>query len=569
MRIPARKIARVGVALVSVLLCVTVARAADLKPDQPPLPELRKVGQVTQLYVQGKPFLALGGELGNSTPSDLTVLEDALAKCQWMNLNTIMLPVYWDRIEPEEGIFDFTLVQGAIDLARTHHLHLVYLWFGTWKNSMSCYAPGWVKRDTARFERVKTRSGDVQEIITPESAQANDADAKAFAALMHFTREYDSEKQTVIMTQVENEIGMIPAPRDYSQASEQAYQGEVPAALISLLQQGKLGPEVGALWEKAGQKTRGTWSEIFGATPAGEEVFSAWRFSTYVEKVAAAGKREYPLPMYANAALIRPGYQPGQYPSAGPLPHLLEVWRVGAPSLAMICPDIYFPNFMEWCARYVRGGNPLFIPEMAASARATANAVYAAAQFGAIGFGPFSIENADAAKERQIANCYSVLQGASQTILKAQQTAAIIGFSPQVGFDWKTDDAPQRGQLGDVIFDATFDRPSTGGDGQTTVLPTLGSGRWDAPPGTPDGSAMIIQLSPDEFAIIGMGVTITFSPSDKKGKLGIDQVREGRFNPDGSWLGGRWLNGDETHQGRHVHLYDGQWTVQRVKLYRY
>ncbi|MCI0748746.1 MAG: beta-galactosidase, partial [Verrucomicrobia subdivision 3 bacterium] len=135
-----------------------------------------------------------------------------------------MLPVYWDLTEPEEGKFDFTLVQGAIDRARARDLRLVFLWFGTWKNSMSCYAPSWVKRDTARFERVKLRSGETVEIISPASAAANEADARAFAALMRWTREYDSEKRTVIMVQVENEIGMIPEPRDHSEKSEQAYR---------------------------------------------------------------------------------------------------------------------------------------------------------------------------------------------------------------------------------------------------------------------------------------------------------------------------------------------------------
>ncbi len=485
-----------GMLMLGIALLLFGCRAPtnqEMKMKATAIPQLRKVGQVAQLFVDDKPFLALGGELRNSTASDLDVLEGALAKCQRMNLNTIMLPVYWDLIEPAEGKFDFTLVRGAIDRARAHHLHLVFLWFGTWKNSMSCYAPSWVKRDTARFERVKTSEGETLEIISPQGAAANDADAKAFAALLRWTRDYDSEKQTVVMVQVENEVGIIPEAMDHSAKSEEAYRNAVPQTLMSLAAREELGPEVNTLWEKAGRKTSGTWSEVFGSGPQGEEIFSAWQIASFVEHVAAAGKKEYPLPMYANAALIRPGYEPGKYPSAGPLPHLLEVWRAAAPSLSMICPDIYFPNFMEWCQRYVRDGNPpavsqsnpLFIPEMAATARACGNAVYGIAKFSAIGVGPFSIENVDEEKERRITNCYQMLSGMSDLILKSQQEGTAIGLSPQIGFDWTVDEKPQRGELGGVVFEAAFDRPPGAGDAQATTLPTLGSGRWEAPPSVP------------------------------------------------------------------------------------
>jgi beta-galactosidase GanA len=555
-------------ALAILLTSSSTGYAQERKARADSTPELRKVGELTQLYVGGKPFLALGGELGNSTASDLAVLDRALEKCQQMHLNTIMLPVYWDLIEPTEGKFDFTLVQGAIDRARARNLHLVFLWFGTWKNSMSCYAPSWVKRDTARFERVRLSSGEMQEIISPACSAANEADAQAFSQLMRWTQNYDADEHTVVMVQVENEIGMIPEPRDHSDKSERAYRGDVPEQLLSLAVNGELGPEVGALWERAGRNTQGTWSEVFGSEPEGEEVFTAWQFSNYVEKVAAAGKREYPLPMFANAALIRPGYRPNQYPSGGPLPHLMEIWRAGAPSLDMICPDIYFPNFIEWCNKYVRNDNPLFIPEMAPSTRASGNAVYAIARFGTIGVGPFSIENVTGEKARLITNCYGVLSGMSDLILEARQNGKVIGLSPQVGFDWATDPQPQHAELGGYVFETQFDRPPGEGNVDLTTLPTFGPGRWEAPLGVPLGSAMILQLAPDEFAVVGMGVTVTFAPADGKGKVGIDQVQEGRF-VDGAWVGGRWLNGDETHQGRHVHLYDGNWTVQRVKLYRY
>jgi len=154
-------------------------------------------------------------------------------------------------------------------------------------------------------------------------------------------------------------------------------------------------------------------------------------------------------------------------------------------------------------------------------------------------------------------------------ILQCQQNKKVIGLSPQVGFDWAISDQPQRGELAGIVFEAKFDQPGGMGQSQTTVLPTLGAGRWDAPPGTPEGAVMILQLADEEFAIAGRGATVTFASADGKSIIGIDHVQEGRYEKNGTWVGSRWLNGDETHQGRHLRLSDGSWSVQRVKLYRY
>ena len=181
-------------------LLLFLQTACTQTPDN--IPHLQHTTPAPQLLVHNKPFLALGGELGNSTASDPHTLELALAKCQRMHLNTVMLPVYWDLIEPEEGKFDFSLLTAALNSARHHHLHLVYLWFGTWKNSMSCYAPSWVKRDTTRFPRAQQSTGESMEIISPESIEANKADARAFAALMRWTRQHDAQTLTVFLVHV-------------------------------------------------------------------------------------------------------------------------------------------------------------------------------------------------------------------------------------------------------------------------------------------------------------------------------------------------------------------------------
>ncbi|MBC8135460.1 MAG: DUF5597 domain-containing protein [Fibrella sp.] len=529
-------------------------------------PRLQKNGRVTQLIADGKPFLVLGGELGNSTASDLTEFGPICEKLKRMHLNTVLLPAYWDLIETQEGQYDFSLVQRTIEIAREHGLRLVLLWFGTWKNSMSCYAPGWVKRDTERFPRVRLRSGEVVEIISPASDAARRADTRAFTELMRWLKGFDGEQHTVLMVQVENEIGMIPEPRDYSADAKAAYQQPVPAILLSRLRNNELGPEVTSLWRRSGGHPEGNWSRVFGADAHGEEVFSAWQFATYVEAAAAAGKREYDLPLFVNAALIRPGYKPGQYPGAGPLPHLMEVWQTGAPSLDMLCPDIYFPNFEEWSSRYVRGDNPLFIPEMAASARVGGNTLYAIAK-GAMGVAPFAIETTD--KESSITECYRLLEGMSALILECQREGKILCLSPQIDFDWKVLNQTEQGELTGIAFEATFDRLDGSADSQTTILPTLGAGRWDAPPGTPCGAAMVLHTGTDEFVVMGSGVVVTFAPSDGQGKIGIESAQEGRFENGGVWQGGRWLNGDQTHQGRHIRFERDTWRVQRVRLYRF
>ena len=316
--------------------CVTLVYGA-----QSIFPHLRKQGTATQLVVDGQPFLIRGGELGNSSSSSLEYMRPIWPKLAALKLNTVIIPVDWELIEPAEGRFDFNLVDGLIQEARRHQLRLVPLWFASWKNSMSCYAPAWVKTNQQRFPRAQDKAGRGMDILSPFSKENLDADARAFAALMRHLRQVDGDDHTVIMVQVENEIGMIPDSRDRSAIAKRLFHQPVPQELMNYLEQHKdtLIPEFRAAWADAGLKTRGTWEEVFGQGPGGDEIFMAWHFARYVNHVAELGKAEYPLPMYVNAALIRPGYQPGQYPSAGPLPHLMDVWRAGAPQIDFLSPD--------------------------------------------------------------------------------------------------------------------------------------------------------------------------------------------------------------------------------------
>jgi beta-galactosidase GanA len=531
------------------------------------LPYLRKQGTATQLMVDGRPFLARGGELGNSS-GEPDYLRASWPKLKALNLNTVVAPVYWDVIEPMEGKFDFATVDGLLADARANGMRLVLLWFGSWKNSMSCYAPAWVKRDPARFPRAQDSAGHGMEILSPFHAVNRDTDARAFAALLRHLKTGDAD-HTVILVQVENEIGMIPEARDHSPEAEKQFAGPVPAALMDYLAKNRaqLAPGLLAAWSAAGGKPAGTWAEVFGAGPAGEEIFMAWHFALYTQAVAAAGKAELPLPMYANAALIRPGYQPGQYPSAGPLPHLLDVWRAAAPALDFLSPDIYFQNFSYWAQLYTRSGNPLFIPEAMRSPEAAVNGLYAFGALDAMGFSPFSIETATEPAAGYLAASFDLVRQLTPLLVEKQGRGLTAGFLQESAESKQ----PQQVRLGRWIFRASFERaaPPQLADGLAVVIGTENSAlAAGGRAGTAPAGGLMIALGDDEFLFAGIGLTITFAPAEGGDQAGLLSVEEGRFE-NGAWQHLRWLNGDQTHQGRHVRLEPGRFTIQRVKLYRY
>jgi hypothetical protein len=487
------------------------------------LPHLEKRGSATQLIVDSKPFLVLGGELHNSSSSSVEYMKPVWPRLAAMHLNTVLLPVAWETIEPEEGKFDFKCVDGLLQGARENTLKLVFLWFGAWKNTYSSYVPAWVKTNTERFPRVKTSDGRDTERLSPFSTAVRDADARAFAELMRHLREVDKSTHTVIMVQVENEVGVIPESRDHSLIANASFTAAVPSALTSFLQSHRtaLDPEFRAAWETAGGKTAGTWQEVFGKTSLTDDLFMAWQYATYVGHVTAAGKAEYRLPMFANAALIRPNYEPGQYNSGGPLPHSIDVWHAGAPSLDLLSPDVYFNEFAYWAGKYARPDNLLFIPETQGGPPGAANALYAFGHLSAIGFSPFGIEDqgnvpldlvgitSERLDNSAIGYVYTVLSELAPMILEKQAaggvTAALIEGEAQ---------RSARLSIGD--YTATMTR--AGGTSATRL------------------AAMFVQTGPNEFVVTGSGdAQITFS-TDKPGPsiVGIESVDE-EFFQNGAW----------------------------------
>jgi beta-galactosidase GanA len=516
------------------------------------IPYLSKKGTTTQLIVANKPFIILGGELGNSTATTLENMQMVWPKLKAMNLNTVLIPVYWELIEPKEGKFDFTLIRNLINEARKNDLKIVLLWFGSWKNSMSSHAPAWVKLNQEKYPRAKDNNGRSQEILSSFSENVQKADSRAFENLMAFLKEIDDKNHTVIMVQVENEMGMLPSARDYQQLAEEAFREQVPVELINYLQKNKekLVPELLQIWKNNGYKTTGNWEEIFGKSLATDEIFMAYYYSKFTNKIAEAGKKRYNLPMFVNAALNRAGREPGNYPSAGPLPHLMDVWKASGSSIDFLSPDFYNPDFKHWCDLYTRQGDVLFVPEHAFDNSVAAKALYTIANYEGMGFSPFSIESTQKPEEEPLGKMYGLIKELTPMIVANQGLGKIKGVLLS-----KTDQETIV-QMGKYEFTCKHDYTLSWTPGSKTDL-------W------PLGSAMIIQKSDDEFYVAGTGVVITTKHIDDKNiNVGLLKVEEGTFE-NKIWKVKRHLNGDQTHQGRHINIGTHQFGVQRVEFYQY
>jgi hypothetical protein len=513
-----------------------------LSAQQSSAPHLEKRGAATQLIVDGKPFLILGGELHNSSSSSLDYMKPLWPALAAMNLNTVVTPLSWELIEPEEGKYDFTLVDGLLEQARQNHLRVVFLWLASWKNGMSSYEPVWVKQDTHRFPRVVENGGEV-EILSPMAKATQDADARAFAALMQHIKAVDGREHTVLMMQVENEVGVLGDTRDHSDAANRAFASPVPAELTSYLQAHRdaLYPSLRALWEANGSRTAGTWAQVFGDTERADEAFMAWHYGRFLQAVTAAGKSACDIPMYVNTWLAGDDATPGSYPSGGPEPWVVDLWRAAGSAIDLYSPDLYDPDFALWCKRYHRDGNPLFMPETRGQAAGAANAFYAIGEEAGFGFSPFGIES-EIDPKGDLAASYGLLAGLSSMIAAHQADGTVHGFvldrsHPSVDFTMS-------GTTLHVTLDEIF-----GSHAET-------------------GYGMIFSTGPDQFLGAGKGFRVSFSPRSGR-PMGIAAIDEGTFGADGAWIPGRRLNGDENDQGKGWRFDPRGLEIEKVKLYRF
>lgn len=568
----------------NILICILLVNFCLLQAVAQHVPHWQKQGSATQLIVDNHPYLILGGELGNSSASSQQDIERIFPKLQRLGLNTVLVPAYWDLIEAQEGTFDFSLIDQAIHQARQNDLRLVFLWFGAWKNSMSCYAPLWFKQDYKEYPRVRTESGKPLEIASPFSENVFRADCKAFSAFMKHLAEADGERHTVIMIQVENEIGMLESARDHSEEANRLFNAPVPDTLLKYLSQNRktLHPWLAKKWQDAGGKTNGTWQEVFGTDMYTDEIFMAWHYASYVERMIQCGRAIYNLPMYVNAAMNSRGRTPGEYPSAGPLAHLIDIWHCAAPGIDLLAPDLYDKGFTDWTAQYKLHNNPLFIPEIRLEPNDGVRAFYVFGEHDGIGFSPFSIEDAPDTSDYPLSQSYRKLKELMPVITRYQGKGVMKG----------------------LLFNQADKERILEWDNTLLICRHFFTLPWDAraTDGSvwPEGGGLVIRMAEDEYLIAGSGIVIEFKSKEEaalntaqaklgedgfvlkgegeqatsvrwKGekRIGIGSVDQVSIAADGSMNFIRQLNGDQDHQGRHARIGVDDFQILHVKLYEY
>ncbi|MFI7705736.1 DUF5597 domain-containing protein [Nonomuraea sp. NPDC049480] len=492
------------------------------------------------LVVDERPFLVLGAEIHNSSSSSEVAIRSSFQRVAALGANTVLAPVTWQLLEPTEGEFDFTLVDTMIQVAETCGLRLIPLWFGAWKNATSSYVPDWVKQDAERFPRSHTASSGAIEHLSPFARESRQADALAFGTLLRHLKTAD-ERGTVIMVQVENEVGLLGDSRDRSPLADRAWSSPVPAEVVEAIARSPLMP-AHAEWERAGSNRSGTWTELFGDNVGAHEVFMAWAYASHVESVAAAGRREHPLPLFVNAWLDSPleldipeaqlalagGMQPGDYPSGGPIDRVHPVWAAAAPTVDLLTPDVYFGDFDRICRAFSEASNGrLFIPEMRRSPRGVAQMFWAIGEHGAIGVSPFGVDSLapGTTEERILADAYALLNGID--IAEARHAN-----SPARAF-WLTEDQPSATiKIGEYCFDVK-----------------AGDVFGITPPSFP-AYGLIVLPAAGGVTIAGRGFVMTPTRLDGR-KAGILSVRE--LDPITGETA-RILNGDETGGGSLIQI---------------
>ncbi|NVM76480.1 hypothetical protein FHW83_002275 [Duganella sp. SG902] len=541
--------------LVTSLSFLMAAAGAAAAADIPQI--VKKDGRFA-LMVDGAPFVILGGQAQNSSNYPLA-LNKVFAAIKDMNANTLEIPVAWEQIEQVEGKFDFSYVDTLVAEARKNKVKLVLLWFGTWKNTGANYAPEWVKFNNARFPRMVSKDGKITYCLSPQGEETLKADKRAFVELMKHIKKIDEAQRTVIMMQVENEVGTYGFARDYAPKAEALFNQPVPQVVLDH----KKSPVALA-------KT-GTWKQVYG--DYADEYFHAYSIASYIEEIAKAGRAVYNLPMYVNNALRDPLENPVKpwkenFASGGPTYDVIDIYRAAAPHIDFAGPDIYGPDSKKFTAtlnHFQRPDNPLMVPEMS-NAPEYVRYTWQVLGRGAIGFSPFGIDYADysnfplghKATDKTMVEPFGKIYAVFRPMERQWAKWAFEGrtYGVAEGDDRQPQTVDMKGWKATISFrEWQF--------GERDYFKDV----KDLPAGTekPNGGVAIAQIGDNEFIIVGQRARVKIDHAAGKPSMWA-RVEEGHYDAAGKWIMERNWNGDQTDYGLNL---TGNPVVLKVKLGTY
>ena len=511
---------RMRYAALAIMAAASVAATLPAQVKERPIPRVVKKDGRYALMVDDAPYLMLGAQTHNSSAWP-GVLPKVWPAMEYLHVNTMETPVYWEQFEPKPGQYDHTAIDALLAGARQHHLRLVILWFGTWKNGSQHYMPEWMKLVPEKYPHLTDKNGVLADSPSPFAAESLELDKKAFTAFMRYLKSADPQR-TVIMVQVENEPGTWGSVRDYSPAAQKLFEAPVPSDVLTAMQAKPASPTA-------------NWQEAFGAEA--EVNFHAWAVAKYVGQVAAAGKAAYALPLYANAALrdpLKPG-APGSYEAGGPTDNVIPIWKVAAPALDVLAPDIYMNDpvaYMKVLELYHRDDNPLFVPETGGPP-ANARFFFAALGMQAIGYSPFGMD-------------YTNVRNTPETLapwaLNYKLIAPMQREIAKLNFEGKLQAvAEEKGQPRQTLAFGAWNASVTYGGGR--------NGRG-GPSGNPEpiGRVLVAQLKDHQFLLAGFHARVDFRPAEAAKHRQFLRVEEGTYE-NGVFKFLRIWNGDETDNG--------------------
>jgi len=528
-------------AVLAALVATNVAVTIPAQVKERPIPRVMKKDGRFALFVDDAPYLMLGAQVHNSSdwPAMLPKVWPAM---EYLNVNTVEIPVYWEQFEPRRGQYDYTAIDTLLSEARRHRVRLVVLWFGTWKNGSQHYMPEWMKLAPDRYPHVVDKNGHAVDSPSPFATASLDADKSAFTAFMRRLKAADPQR-TVIMVQVENEPGTWGSVRDYSAAAQKLFEAPVPPEVLSAMQVKAASPSP-------------NWQAAFG--PEAEVCFHAWAVARYVGQVAAAGKAAYPLPLYANAALrdpLKPG-APGSYESGGPTDNVLPIWKVAAPALDILAPDIYQNDpaaYLKVLELYHRDDNALFVPETGGAGNA--RFFFSALGLQAIGYSPFGMDytrNRSAAEGSGPREAFLTPWAMNYRLIgPMQREIARLNFEGKLQAV-----AEEKGKLGETL---PF--------GPWNAQVSYGASRNNRAVGNPEptGRVLVAQLKDNQFLVAGYFCRVDFRPASAEQHRQFLRVEEGTYE-NGVFKFLRIWNGDETDWGLN---FGAEPVVLRVSLATY